>query len=104
MEGDELNEDLVSGGLSGLNIMLKEIANSDQNIQVLDHGDLQLIFHFGENSMAVLFVEMNLNVFQEKLANFHAQFEYLNQNVLRSYSGRVSSLIGIPLLMKRFFQ
>jgi MFS family permease len=98
-----LNEDLVSGGLMGLQTMLKEISQSQQYIRILDHGDLQLIFHYGEYSTAVLFVERDLFIFREKLAEFHLQFEYQNQIELKNFIGKVSGFHGIDALFERYF-
>jgi hypothetical protein len=99
----ELKEDLVSGGLSGIQSMLKEISQSDKKIQVLDHGDTKLIFHHGVHSIAVLFVKRDLVVYREKLAQFHKSFEFHNEKILEKFTGNVSKLVKMDDLTKQFF-
>ncbi|MBD3186358.1 hypothetical protein GF325_05975 [Candidatus Bathyarchaeota archaeon] len=101
---DEVNEDLVSGGLKGIESLLKEISHSKQNIRVLDHGDMNVIFHYGKCSMAVLFVEKELVILREKLANFHLLFEYINQDALQGDIINLGELKEVNALLKRFFK
>jgi MFS family permease len=99
-----LNEDLVSGGISGIQSMLKEISHSQKNIRVLDHGDLKLIFQYGDYSMSVLFAEKDLVVYREKLAAFHQRFEFQNQKNLANFRGNVSKLLGVDELRDIYFK
>lgn len=73
--------DLEGGGLIGIQAMLQEIAHSQRRIRVLDHGDVQIVFHHGKDTIAVLFCEKDLLVFREKLANFHLDFEKQNPGI-----------------------
>jgi MFS family permease len=96
-------EDLVSGGLSGVQSILREISHSNRTIEVLDHGDKKLLFHEGKYTTAVLFTKMDLNVLREKLAQFVNLFEYYNQSELEHFFGNVSKLKQLDTLLKRFF-
>jgi hypothetical protein len=98
-----VDEDLVSGGLSGLQSMMQEIARTKTKVQVVDHGDQQILFHYGEDSDAVLFARKNITVLREKLANFHNQFEYQNRQHIHNFNGNLSKLVGLDLLKKRYF-
>ena len=42
--------DLISGGLSGIQMLLKEIAHSEKNLEILDHADRKFIFAHGKYS------------------------------------------------------
>lgn len=99
-----LNEDLVSGGIMGILQMLKEISQSNRSIQVLDHGDMKLVFHYGKYTQAVLFVEKDLVVFREKLALFHENFENANRDLLEKFFGNVSKMRDVNELRKRYFE
>nr|MDO8118183.1 hypothetical protein [Candidatus Sigynarchaeota archaeon] len=96
-------EDLISGGISGLESILKEISSSRKNIRVLDHGDLLLIFHHLKFSTAVAFVERDLVVFREKLAAFHSHFEQLNKDVVIEDAVNVTALKNVDWLIRRYF-
>ncbi len=96
-------EDLISGGISGLESILKEISSSRKNIRVLDHGDLFLIFHHTKSSTAVAFVTRDLVVFREKLAAFHVHFEQLNKDIVVADAVNVTALKQVDWLIKRYF-
>jgi hypothetical protein len=96
-------EDLESGGLTGLQQMLQEIASSRQRIRVLDHGDVYLIFHYGTFTTAVLFVEKNLVIYREMLANFHLQLEYINKDVIKENYINQEELVHIDWLIGNYF-
>ncbi len=100
--GDTL-EDLESGGLTGLQQMLQEIASSRKRIRVLDHGDVLLIFHYGKLSTAVLFVEKNLIIYREKLAEFHLQLEYINKDVIQENYINQEELQHVNWLIDNYF-
>ena len=46
--------DLISGGLSGIQMLLKEIAHSEKNLEILDHADRKFIFAHGKYSTVIL--------------------------------------------------
>lgn len=96
-------EDLESGGLSGLQQLMVEIANSKQKIRVLDHGDMILIFHHAAHTTAVLFVEKNLVIYREKLADFHLQFEYINKDAIRGNYVNQDALQHVDWLIQTYF-
>ncbi|NMC03664.1 MAG: hypothetical protein GYA24_00560 [Candidatus Lokiarchaeota archaeon] len=96
-------EDLESGGITGLQQMLQEISSSRQRIRVLDHGDVYLIFHYGAFTTAVLFVEKNLIIYREMLANFHLQFEYINKDVVKENYINQEELRHVPWLIDNYF-
>jgi hypothetical protein len=102
-ERENLNEDLISGGLSGVQMMIKEIAQSQENIQILDHGDIKFYFHHGEYSVAVLIVKKDLLVFREKLERFHNKFESTNGEILKHFQGDIKSLHDLKELSNHYF-
>jgi hypothetical protein len=100
---EKLNEDLVSGGLLGIDSMIKEISETQGKIQILEHGDQKMIFHHGKYSVAVLFVEKDLIIFREKLAGFHESFETTHEDALLKFSGNITSLCKLDDLKNYFF-
>jgi len=96
-------EDLETGALSGLQSLLQEIASSKKRLRVLDHGDTFLIFHHGTSSTAVLFVEKNLVIYREKLANFHLQFESINGDVIKDNFVNLEEIKHVDWLIEHYF-
>lgn len=97
------NEDLVSGGLTGLQAMLREISMSEKNIEVVNQGDTYIIFHHGEFTKAVLFVRKDLFVLREKLANFHLTFEAIHRDLLDDWNGEVTAFKDLKKLVNYYF-
>jgi hypothetical protein len=69
--GNSENQDstLISGGIIGMLIMLKEIIHGETQIRTIDHGDRKLIFETNktEDITFALLVKENLIVFKRRL-------------------------------------
>jgi hypothetical protein len=100
---DETESDLVSGGLSGLQSMIKEISHSNQQLHVLDHGDSKFIFNHGAHCTAILIASEYLPILKAKLAKFHYEFEFHNQARLANFTGYVDKWEKLKTLMRRYF-
>ena len=101
--GEGSMEDLESGGLSGLQQLMMEIASTKQKIRVLDHGDTILIFHHAAFTTAVLFVKKNLVIYREKLADFHLQFEDINKDAIHGNYVNQDALQHVDWLIQTYF-
>jgi hypothetical protein len=101
---EPIHDDLVSGGLTGIQQMLKEISHSNQEIQILDHGDTKFLFNSGQYTNAILIVKRDFRVFREKLKDFHEHFEFLNKDILPRFFGDIKKLVGLEKLRKRYFK
>ena len=99
-----INEDLVSGGLIGIQAMLKEISQSKKKINVVDHGDLKIIFNYGEFTNVILFATKDLKVYHEKLEGFRLRAEYYNKDLLIDFNGNISALRDLQKLSDRYFK
>ncbi|MHA1339643.1 MAG: hypothetical protein ACTSRZ_05835 [Promethearchaeota archaeon] len=100
---EQPSEDLVSGGLTGLQAILKEISMTEKEIESIQQEDISLIFHHGRYTKAVLFAKKELNVLKEKLAEFHVKFEKYNEKELKRWSGDVSSFLMLDELTNYYF-
>ena len=100
----EVNRDLVSGGLTGIEMMIKEISQSDHHLDILEQADKKIIFVHGKFTIFVLFTTNYLSIHKQKLQRFLEEFEYINYDVIKKFSGMVSDLKGIDALMWKYFR
>ena len=68
---------LISGGIIGMMIMLKEIIHGETQIRTIDHGDRKLMFETNktEDIIFVLLVKENLIVFKRRLDALIERFD-----------------------------
>ncbi len=100
----DVNRDLVSGGLTGIEMMIKEISQSDNHLDILEQSDKKIIFVHGKFTVLILFTTKYLHIHKQKLQRFLEEFEYINYDVIKKFSGMVSDLQDIDRLMFKYFR
>ncbi len=101
MEGQ--SGDLLSGGITGIQMLLKEISGSHERLQVLDHSDRKFLFAHGEYCTSILISKKNLTFLRTKVNKFQKEFEEINEEILKNFTGLVTNLDGTKKLMKEVF-
>ncbi len=102
-KGEGPDPDLVSGGLTGIQSLLKEISSSKEQLEILDHADKKIIFAHGKHTTIVLFSTKYLAYLKNKLTKFQEEFEYYNKERLEHFKGNVHNLNQLGDLMKKYF-
>ncbi len=100
----DVNRDLVSGGLTGIEMMIKEISQSDNHLDILEQSDKKIIFVHGKFTVLILFTTQYLSIHKQKLQRFLEEFEYINYDIIKKFSGMVSDLQDIDRLMYKYFR
>ncbi len=95
--------DLVTAGLTGVQELLKEMIQSDQKLQTIDHQDLKILFEYGGHSTIALVVHENLRIYRSKLVSLSTQFENLFQDVLAHWIGDVEVFLPAKQLINEIF-
>jgi MFS family permease len=98
-----MDSDLISSSLSGVQMLLKEISQSADNLRVLDHSDRKIFFSHGLQTTLVLFTTDYLPLYHELLAKFQDEFEYYNRDLLGSFVGSIPKWHFLKELMKKYF-
>ena len=84
--GKSENQDstLISGGIIGMLIMLKEIIHGETQIRAIDHGDRKLIFETNrtEDITFALLVKENLIVFKRRLDSLIEHFDNIYKDLI----------------------
>jgi hypothetical protein len=75
---------LISGGIIGTLIMLKEIIHGETQIRTIDHGDRKLMFETNktEDIIFVLLVKENLIVFKRRLDALIERFDIAYKDLI----------------------
>lgn len=75
---------LISGGIIGMLIMLKEIIHGETQIRTIDHGDRKLIFETNktEDIIFALLVKENLIVFKRRLDALIEHFDDIYKELI----------------------
>jgi MFS family permease len=97
------DSDLISGGLSGIQMLLKEIAHSKQQLQILDHSDRKIIFAHGTYGTSILIATEYFEILHTKLIKFHGEFEAANQAQLQNFTGIVNNFKDLEETLKKHF-
>jgi hypothetical protein len=99
----EVNRDLISGGLTGIEMMIKEMSLSDKHLDMLEQSDKKILFVHGKFTVCVLFTTEYLAIHKQKILKFQEEFEYINYDVIKKFSGMVSDIKDVERLMKKYF-
>jgi MFS family permease len=99
----EPDRDLVSSGLTGIQALLKEIAQTKSELRVLDHSDRKIVFSHGQYTTIILIATTNLPIYHEMLQKFQDEFEFYNKEELASFSVMVPEWRYLPELLHKYF-
>ena len=86
----DLSEDLVAGGMTGITAMLKEISQSKSDLQVIDHGDMKILLEHGQFLFVVLTMREEMHICREKMHLLCANIERLFATTLQNWDGNMS--------------
>jgi len=86
---DSQDPDLITSGLTGIKELLGEMVQSKQNLKIVDHQDVKIIFEYGTYSTLALITFENLRIYHSKLALLIKEFENLYQDILSNWSGEL---------------
>ncbi|NVM30367.1 MAG: hypothetical protein HWN65_16090 [Candidatus Helarchaeota archaeon] len=98
------NPQLISAGLSGIKAFISRMMRSEENLKIVDHENLKLIFEYGKYATSVLVVSENLHIYHLKLANLMNQFENLFQDILPDWIGEIEQFLPTKHLVKQVFE
>ena len=98
------NPQLISAGLSGIKAFIAKMMRSEDNLKIVDHENLKLIFEYGKHATSVLVASENLHIYRLKLANLMNQFENLFQDILPDWIGEIDQFLPTRHLVKQVFE
>ncbi|MFX0137150.1 MAG: hypothetical protein ACFFDN_26155, partial [Candidatus Hodarchaeota archaeon] len=95
---------LITTGLTGVRDILKDMVESEHQLEVIDHGDIKILLEYSTNFMLALVVSLDLKIYRVKLKEFEAEFGSLFREVFLHWSGDTRFFLpAIKIVENKFF-
>ncbi len=95
---------LFTGGITGVAQILREMTESHQKINVIDHQDKKLLFEYGESYEIVLISNKMLKTLRLKLENLNEDIKMIFGPTIKAWSGGdMFCFIPIKGLIEKYF-
>ncbi|HUY01003.1 MAG TPA: hypothetical protein VMV49_15680 [Candidatus Deferrimicrobium sp.] len=95
---------LISGGVSGILSLVKEMTSSKMHLKVLDHEDVKILFEYGLYTTTVLLAEADLQIYHDKLKTFVEEFESKFKQYLIKWTGSMIEFGPAAEIVVRIFE
>ncbi len=99
-----LDEDLVSGTLSGIVTIVTEITKSKKHLRKIIKENNYFYFSYGKHHIATLISNLELPVLLKKLDEFSGEFEESFIEDLKNFQGNVGRFDSAKYLVKKYFE
>jgi len=93
----------MAGSLIGITQMITELIQSKEKLEIMDYQDKQIIFSYGENIIAALIVEKDLEIYRKKLEKLLNEIEVIYKDYLEDWDGRTEYFQPIEKFIRRIF-
>ncbi len=103
-ESGSMDELLMAGGLTSISQIISDIIESDKHLDLVDHGDLKILFEFGEFLINILIADEDLEVLRSKLKRFTNQVEFIYGENLVKWDGDLTQFEFLDPLVKAYFK
>lgn len=103
IEKFELDEDLISGGLTGVITIISEITKSKKQLRKIEKEGVNLFFSYGKYHIAALISSMDLPILLKKLDDFSKEFEQKFEKELKNFKGHINPFNPTNYLVKKYF-
>lgn len=99
----EMDEDLISGALTGVVAIISEITQSKKQLRKIEKEGYHLLFSFGKYHVVCLISNLDLPVLLKKLDEFSKDFEIKFGKDLKNFVGNVSPFDSTKYLIDKYF-
>ena len=99
----DMDEDLISGALTGVVAIISEITQSKKQLRKIDKEGYHLLFSFGKYHVVCIISTMDLPVLLKKLDEFSKDFEIKFGKELKNFVGNVSPFESAKYLIDKYF-
>jgi len=99
----KLDENVISGALTGILKLISEITQSKKWLRKIDKDGNYLYFAYGKFHVATLISSMDLPVLSKKLDSFSKDFGTKFEKELKSFVGNVSVFDDTKYLVEKYF-
>ncbi len=100
---EEISEDLISGGLTGIITLISEITENKKRLRIIHKEGAKIYFNYGKHHIAALISSTYLPVLFKKLDAFSSAFEKRFGDELANFHGRVNPFESAKYIVDKFF-
>lgn len=98
------NEDLITGGFSGILGLLSEITNEEKHLRIIDKEGVKIYFAYGKYVIIALVSTKNLPILSKKLELFTKAFEKMHEHDLIYFKGKINTFEDASELITKYFK
>jgi hypothetical protein len=98
------NEDLITGGFTGIIGLISEITNQNKNLNIIDKEGVKIYFSYGKSVISALISTKYLPVLSKKLEIFTKSFERQFESELAHFAGKINPFQEAKRLIYRYFK
>ena len=98
------NEDLITGGFTGIIGLISEITNQNKNLNIIDKEGVKIYFSYGKSIISALISTKYLPVLSKKLDIFTKSFEREFASELAHFTGKINPFYDAKRLIYRYFK
>jgi len=98
------DKDLLGGSLMAVQSLMKEMIQSDQSLQVIDHGDAKIIFEQSPHAVVIMIADEDLYIVHHKLQQLLKEFEVLFGDVMYRWSGNLDLFKPFQPIVNKIFE
>ncbi|NVM27411.1 MAG: hypothetical protein HWN65_01105 [Candidatus Helarchaeota archaeon] len=103
-EGDRKRDELLmAGGLASISKVISSLIDSEKQLDMVDHGDVILLFDYGKYLINVLIVEEPLEILRVKLKKFTEAIEIIYEDELAEWDGDLQRFTFLDAVVKANF-
>jgi hypothetical protein len=89
-ETDLHNDFLTAAGFSGVQSLMQEITASEEGLNMLSIGEMEILFSHGDEFISVLIAKRPYQILLDKVAEFKNEFQATLGNMIGSYGGDIT--------------
>ena len=98
------NEDLITGGFSGILSLISEITNEEKHLRIIDKEGVKIYFAYGKYVIIALVSTKNLPILSKKLELFTKAFEKKYEQELILFKGKINPFEDATELITKYFK
>ena len=98
------NEDLITGGFSGILSLISEITNEEKHLRIIDKEGVKIYFAYGKYVIIALVSTKNLPILSKKLELFVKAFEKKYEQELILFKGKINPFEDATELITKYFK
>lgn len=99
----KLDENVISGALTGVLTIISEITQSKERLRKIDKKGHYLYFSYGKSHIVTLITSMDLPILIKKLDAFSKDFGTKYEKILKYFVGNVSPFEDTKYLVEKYF-